>query len=69
MIRVFDLDKKVELGTVLDGEGSINALEAAQSHVLSASANGASRQQERKTDTMEPGEGQNSLHHQTGTNC
>ncbi len=41
MIRVFDLANKVELGTVLDGEGSINALEATQNHVLSSSANGS----------------------------
>lgn len=41
MVRVFDLASKVELGTVLDGEGSINALAPAQNHVLSASANGS----------------------------
>lgn len=41
MIRVFDIAKKMEMGTLLDGEGSINEVAATHSHVLVASDSGA----------------------------
>lgn len=41
MIRAFDLEKKIELGTALDGEGSINEIAATKTHVLVASDSGA----------------------------
>ena len=41
MIRIFDLQNRVELGTLLDGEGSINTLAPCQTHILTGSSNGS----------------------------